>query len=396
MVASLAVDTARAAAVQFWHPWPHAEKSVRTLAAKYSRSTGTTIQVRAFNPNSYKPWSAEQRPDLIGLYRPTKRGVENLVKAGRLQDLQREMGSGWYVVFSPNMLETFTIRGEVRTGVYGVPLTGQVHLFVYNKALFRKARIEGPPSTWSELMSYGQRLRKIGVTPYAGGFGSNSPPLAAAYERSYLGLHKLSQTYFGRYPYTSRDWIQNLSLYPEMRRRRFTDAASASMSGVAAIKSLLDGRVAMVFTDPSFESIRGAYKPVFASWGVFGAPVDDRAPFLPRLPGGIVEGVVVSSRSPRKAQAIAFARWLTQPDQQIALANGASSIPATSEASSSPRLRPHLRTFASVGMRDQAIDMRIYENPRVLGTFYSGVRRLLAGSGTPSAVARQAQAARKR
>jgi ABC-type glycerol-3-phosphate transport system substrate-binding protein len=174
-----------------------------------------------------------------------------------------------------------------------------------------------------------------------------------------------------------------------MRRNGFTDAASAQTSETAAIKSMLDGRVAMVFADAGFEAIRMTYKPAFTAWGLFDAPEDSRARFLARLPGGVVEGLVINAHGQQKTQAIAFAKWLTEPSQQVALANGSSSLPATPNAGRG--LSAHLRAFASVGMPDQAIDMRIYENPRVLATFYSGVRGILADSETPSAAAHQTQ-----
>lgn len=395
-LAVLNLGPACAASIEFWCPWPHAAQAVRELAASYSKRTGTQINVKILSPASYSPWTAKSGPDLVGLYRPTKQGIQDLVKSGRVADLQSAMQRGWYADFWPGMLETFNIRKGGRTGVYGVPLTGQVHVFVYNKTAFRKARIDTPPRTWRELMSISERLVKSGVTPYAGGFGSDKPPLACAYEWSYLGLHSLAETYFGRRSYTSADWLSCLSIYTDMRKSGFTDRESACMSGASAIKALVDGRVAMVFTDSSFESIRAAYKPKFRDYGLFDAPVDDRAHFLPRQPGGVVEAVVVNSRGKHKQEAVAFARWLTEVEQQVTLANGSLSIPATPAACDNGRLRPHLRAFAAAGMRDQAVDMRSYEDPNVLAAFYSGVRGILAGSDTPAGVARRAQAARKK
>jgi ABC-type glycerol-3-phosphate transport system substrate-binding protein len=154
--------------------------------------------------------------------------------------------------------------------------------------------------------------------------------------------------------------------------------------------------VAIVFVDASFESIRRSYKPRFTSWGLFGAPIDYRARYLPRLPGGVVEGLVIPRQSPRRAQAVAFARWLTEPTQQVALSNGSSALPATRAAASSSRLQPHLRMFAAVGMPNSGIDMRVYESPRVLAVLYSGVRGILAGTNTPTVTARRTQAAKGR
>lgn len=393
-VSTLSCD-ASAVTLEFWHTWPHTAQRVRALAARYTKQTGVAVHIRAMPPASRMTWGSSGGPDLAGLYRPTKRDIEYMAGKHLVQDIRADIGRGWYAIFWPSLLETFTIRESGHTSIYGVPLTGQMHVFVYNKQLFHRAGI-GVPRSWSELMAASRKLRAISVEPYAGGFGSDSPPLAAAYEYSYMGLHVLAQTYFGHHAYTAPEWVAYLRLYSEMRGYGFTHPASAKTTEVAAIKSLIDGRVAMVFTDASFESIRRKYKPAFASWGLFGVPADARARFLPRLPGGVVEGLVINSHSKRKAQAIAFARWLTQSGQQLAFAGGSSSIPATTAASDSPQLSARLRAFALVGMHDLAIDMRIYERPRVLTTFYSGVRGILAGSDTPQSVARRTKAIKAR
>lgn len=377
--------------LEFWHTWPHATQAVQALASKYTRSTGVAIHIRVMQPAGRMSWGSSGGPDLVGLYHPTKRDIESMARAGSIQDIQAEMSRGWYALFWPALLETFDVRGPDGAGSYGVPLTGQMHVFVYNKNLFKKAGI-GVPKSWEGLMAAAVKLRKIGVIPYAGGFSSDMPALAAVYEYSFLGLHLLTETYLGHYPYTKPDWLSYLRIYSEMKSHRFTDAASAKLTEVTAMKAFLDGRVAIVFVDASFAWIRRSYKPAFTAWGVFGAPEDSRSRFLPKLPGGVVEGLVFNRRSPRKAAAIAFARWLTEYSQQLALANGSSSIPAMTVASNSAQLTARLRPFASLGMHDLALDMRIYERPQVLATFYSGARGILAGTSTPTTVARRTQA----
>ncbi len=395
-LAVLPSGSAESAALEFWHPWPQIAQTMCSLAASYRKQTGVTVNVRSYNPNSFKPWSGRSVPDIVGVYYPIKPGIEGLVRSGMLYNVETALTRGWYTAFWPALLETFTIRIGGGTGIYGVPLTGYVYVFVYNKDAFKRAGVRNFPRTWSEMMTDSQQFRRAGIKPCAGGFGSNMPPLAAVYEWSYLGVHRLTQTYFGRYSYTAPEWISYLTLYSEMRAYGFTDAPSARATVTQAIKAMLDGRVAMVFADPSFELVREHYKPGFKAWSVADAPVDQRAQFLPRLPGGVAEGVVINNRSQRKTEAINFIRWLTLTPQQVVLANAASVIPATKSATASSRLEPHLRTFAAVGMNDQAIDLRVYENPLVLATFYGGVRDILAGKSTPSQVARRTQAVKRR
>lgn len=389
---SLLCSAASAVTLEFWHAWPYADRTLQTLAYRYQRQTGVIVHLHALQPVSRMTWGPYGGPDLAGLYEPAKQDIEAMAARGLVQDIRVEISRGWYALFWPPLLETFTVPTTNGAGIYGVPLTGQVHVFVYNRNLFRKAGI-GVPHSWGELMAAARKLRKIGITPYAGGFGSDMPPLAAVYEYSYLGQHLLMQTYLGHYPYTASQWIAYLKLYSEMRKYGFTTAAAARLSENDAARALLDGRVAMIFADTGFDAIRRNYKPGFTAWGTFEAPDDSRARFLSKLPGEVAEGLVINSRSPRRAQAIAFARWLTEYNQQLTLAEGTRSIPAMTVASNSAKLSPPLGAFA-LGMRDMAIDLRIYERPQVLATLYSGVRGILAGTSTPSATARRTQIAK--
>ena len=52
---------------------------------------------------------------------------------------------------------------------YGVPFNlGMVGVW-YNKALFKKAGIDAPPSTWSEFLADVEKLKSAGITPIAVG-----------------------------------------------------------------------------------------------------------------------------------------------------------------------------------------------------------------------------------
>ena len=52
---------------------------------------------------------------------------------------------------------------------YGVPFNlGMVGVW-YNKALFKKAGVDAPPSTWSEFLADVEKLKSAGITPIAVG-----------------------------------------------------------------------------------------------------------------------------------------------------------------------------------------------------------------------------------
>ncbi|BAJ30186.1 putative ABC transporter substrate-binding protein [Kitasatospora setae KM-6054] len=68
-----------------------------------------------------------------------------------------------------NLLNSFNRAGQVLGSQYGIPFISSSRVFVYNKAIFDKAGISAPPTTWEELRKDAELIKsKVpGVTPYA-------------------------------------------------------------------------------------------------------------------------------------------------------------------------------------------------------------------------------------
>gem|GEM_PF-1657771 len=386
---------ASAQTLTMWHPWSQGRSTVSALAAEYTRRTGVRVRVTAFSPTGYNPWTGGASPDIIGLAFPSRASIRANARQGRLYDMQSQITQGWYADLWPGPLETFVLRGDDapnrRTGTYGVPLTAYVRAFIYNRNLFSRAGVSAP-ATWSDFLTISPRLRRIGVVPMAGGLDGTYPPFPVIYEWSYLGSHYLLETYFGRYPYTGSRWQNVFRIYEEMRRYDLTAYSAAQMNRSEAERYFLAGRTAVILDGPWFDSTRRAVNPGFTNWEVFGPPVDRRSPYLPRLPGGVAEGAVVNNRSPNRVASVRFLRWLTEPAQQVRLANAMDSIPISEQASQSYALESHLRRFVPF-MRYSAIDLRYEESPAVLSTLYSGARNVIRGTTTPSRALSATQAA---
>ncbi|MEV6314747.1 extracellular solute-binding protein [Streptomyces sp. NPDC051776] len=66
--------------------------------------------------------------------------------------------------------------GKVRRIQYGLPFVASTRVLFYNKDLFAKAGLSGPPKTWDELASDAEALERAGVkTPYALPLGPEEP-----------------------------------------------------------------------------------------------------------------------------------------------------------------------------------------------------------------------------
>jgi raffinose/stachyose/melibiose transport system substrate-binding protein len=69
--------------------------------------------------------------------------------------------------------------------MYGVPFDLGIVGFWYNKALFQKAGIDAPPTTWSELLADVEKLKAAGITPISLAAGDKWP---AMFWYAYLAL----------------------------------------------------------------------------------------------------------------------------------------------------------------------------------------------------------------
>ncbi|MGW4804047.1 extracellular solute-binding protein [Kitasatospora sp. NPDC004272] len=68
-----------------------------------------------------------------------------------------------------NLLDSFNKAGQVLGSQYGIPFISSSRVFVYNKAIFQKAGISAPPTTWEELRKDAELIKtKVpNVIPYA-------------------------------------------------------------------------------------------------------------------------------------------------------------------------------------------------------------------------------------
>jgi raffinose/stachyose/melibiose transport system substrate-binding protein len=99
---------------------------------------------------------------------------------------------------------------DTSKGLLVMPLENQFYIGFYNKALFKKAGISAPPSSWSELNAACAKLKAKGITPMI--YGADTQALGAQfypfYDFSYQMIGLLSPNqwrdlYTGKMPWTS-------------------------------------------------------------------------------------------------------------------------------------------------------------------------------------------------
>lgn len=115
--------------------------------------------------------AAGDSPDIF-----TNTGYENAVLwKNYLEDLSDQP---WVEHAYQDALKPMTFDHKI----YGMPLNLEGYGFIYNKDLFKKAGIETPPTTLTELIAAAKQLQKADITPFATGY----------YEEWKLGVHLLN------------------------------------------------------------------------------------------------------------------------------------------------------------------------------------------------------------
>ncbi|MET8697328.1 extracellular solute-binding protein [Kitasatospora sp. NPDC058032] len=118
--------------------------------------------------------------------------VDDLVKSGRSPDLlqtgafaDQAAADRLYpaadvlsLETQARIMESFSHAGQVLGTQYGIPFVSSSRVLFYNKAIFQKAGITQPPTTWNELRQAAEKIKaKVpGVVPYGLPLGPEEAP----------------------------------------------------------------------------------------------------------------------------------------------------------------------------------------------------------------------------
>ena len=126
---------------------------------------GVTVKIEQRSTDEHKAalrvaGSSDQAPDIYFMWAGLGLGGE-FVKSGLAADMTKYYDQyKWNDRFIPPVL---TFSKQYPGGTYGVPLNFHGETLYYNKALFAKAGITAPPTTWAELDADADKLVASGV-----------------------------------------------------------------------------------------------------------------------------------------------------------------------------------------------------------------------------------------
>lgn len=166
LMVALSFSSAQSVTLHFFHRWPQEPRKsyYDQLVAEFEKQNpDIKIVMDSVINDSYKEKirvlvSSNDIPDVFCSWSDSF--AFNLVKSGRIQPLNDMLSKdkSFSDAFIKSQVKSFTFGGKI----YGLPLTMDAKVFVYNKDIFRKAGITKMPETYDDLLALFATLQKKG------------------------------------------------------------------------------------------------------------------------------------------------------------------------------------------------------------------------------------------
>jgi len=136
----------------------HTRPFWQALSEQYTKQAGVKVDLRIIDWNSIDQQVStmiqnNQPPDVLNLNSFSSYAKDRLLYSAD-------------EVLSPetkgDFLEAFARGGEYQGTLYGFPILSSARAFFYNKDLFAKAGLAGPPKTWDEFVQAARKIQALG------------------------------------------------------------------------------------------------------------------------------------------------------------------------------------------------------------------------------------------
>jgi len=360
------------AAKAFMAANPNVTIKLVTLENEAFKSKMTTLTASGKLPDIYHTWGG---------------GVlKQQVDAGLVKDLTQPISS-WSASLSPIALSAYQFDNKT----YGVPFDIGMVGFWYNKALFKKAGIAAPPTTWNELLDDVRKLKAAGVTPIAVAGKDKWPEM---YWWAYLsmrigGLNALKQAASSN-DFTGPAFVQAGEKLKELAalkpfQQGFENAGYDAPGGEAAwMGNAKAGMELMGQWAPTQQAASG--KGIGNDLGFFAFPTVEGGQGAATEVFGGGGGYAVRKGAPQAA--VDFLKFFATPDQATKLVASQAFLPVvkgTESALTDPNKKLVSQTLASATGFQLYLDQAF--PPAVGQEVNDSVAALVAGQKSPQQVA---------
>ncbi|HEV2375473.1 MAG TPA: extracellular solute-binding protein [Streptosporangiaceae bacterium] len=383
------------ATLRMWTWYTEDAKTFPRLIAEYESShPHVSIQNRIIDFNSYAPAleSAVSAGDVPEIFAPGVLAV-TYGKGGIALDLKQALGESFLSQFFPSTNAEYSSG----SGQYAVGWEAQTFGVFYNPELFKKAKID-IPETWDDLIATVEPLKRAGLiccafngTPSASVADFFLPLITQVTDEPELVIELDRQTGRGK-TWNIPPVVEALGMVKKVFDAGVFNPGALGTQTPEQEQLFYTGKAAMNWEGSWMPAdlLTEAPKSFLDAYDVFPNPawVSGGRHWTPNQAGS---GLALSAKSPYAGEAVAFLKWLYEPERYAQVMNETASMPSTLAAAplvSNPIVRkmtsyltdgdgcPHI--MMGVGSQDAA---------------GNGAELVIKGSSTPAQAAAQIQAA---
>jgi raffinose/stachyose/melibiose transport system substrate-binding protein len=371
-----------------------ADETIGLLKAqvkKFDAENGTTTTVDSLPGSGAAVYPDKLRTELLGGKGPDVWRIWGgqigapFAKAKQALDLAPYYSKfGWDSRINTAAIEGMTFDG-MKTGVPFVTLGIGAW---YNKSLFAKAGVSGPPTTYAELEAINDKLVAVGVTPLATG-GKYGWHIMRLYE--YLLEHTAGPELHDKLLTGEESWdrpevVESFALFKKWQDKKWVPQGALGLDPADIEPAYVQGKTAYTITGPWTEAaaILSAKKSP-AAFGTFELPTDQK----PARHSGFVEGYMINAKTGNADKSAALIDFIVKPETQKAMQVSASTVKG---AEPDPKALPLSAEWSQKYGSNPFYTIQDQAFPKKQADQYFSVQSdLLQGSVTPEAAAKKMQ-----
>jgi raffinose/stachyose/melibiose transport system substrate-binding protein len=276
--------------------------------------------------------------------------------------------------------------------IYGVPLEFVSYGLFYNKAMFAKAGISGPPATWSDLLSDCSKLKSSGVIPIAygdrDGYSSDNW-VTLMYASHFSSAADVSGVNSGALKYTDPKLVTPLEKLVQLHTNGCVNADASTHENVDANNYFLSKKAAMVLMFPQI--VTQFEKALGKDLGVASVPVSGNGPLAGTTAGNSNDNFVIPKGAPHPALGFDFVKLATDATAGSELLKLLGS-PTLNKAAASHATKDPIVQFFLKHAQDPSMPLLDSVIPAKIALFYyKELQQAFAGTVTPPAAMQAVQ-----
>lgn len=330
------------------------EKALTALAEQYSEENGIEITIDSPGPADYLPKlqaraQSQEMPDIYSAFNASDMAA--FYRAGWAMDFSAELDSGWKESFSPAVLEMSRFEDGnnlgVDPGVYTVHWETQTYGLLVNPERVGFSASDTPADDLAliDALSASEEPGKAFSVA-----SSLVPQLLQTLASNWLTDEEIAATLTGAASWEAEAWQNAFQFLVDLREAGVlaNDSLPGGQSDNPDVESqFFTGNLGAIFDASPGVAVGLATNPDFEDYFSIQVPRASSATLDPRSAGIPGKGAVINPRSDHAEDALAFVKWLTEPDQQAYFAEEARILPTNPELLASDDVPDQLAGYAA-------------------------------------------------